>query len=327
MLFLLFIIGFEIDLKKMKKLAGFIIGTTFFTIIFSAITGALVIHYLFGYGWFISFIVGTSFATVGEAILLPILDKFKIVNTKLGQTILGVGTFDDIFEIAILVIIVLFIGAKSSETTGTHLIITFGALILLFILAAILIKLKKRSEQFNVYNIETLFLISLAVLFLFLGIGGFANSTALAALLAGISLKTFLPKGRRKNIENEMRSLCYGFFAPIFFLSAGLALNIDYLIFSPLLVLAVFFVAGFSKIISSYIAGYKKMGKKNSILLGIGLSVRFSTSIVIIKILFDHSLIKEGLYSVIVASSILFTLIIPVLFSKLVSKWGTKQNG
>ncbi len=320
MFFLLFIIGFEIDLKKMKKMAGFIIGTTFFTIIFSAITGALIIHFLFGYGWFISIIVGTSFATVGEAILLPILDKFKIVNTKLGQTILGVGTFDDIFEIAILIIIVLFLGAKSAEVSSGNLAITLGALALLFILTMIFIKFKNRSEKFEFSNIETLFLISLGVLFLFLGIGGYANSTALAALLAGISLKTFLPKNRLKNIESEMRSLCYGFFAPIFFLSAGLALNIHYLVFSPLLVLVVFAVAGLSKVISSYIIGAKKMGKRNSLILGIGLSVRFSTSIVIIKILLDNNLIKEGLYSVIVASSILFTLIIPVLFSHMVSK-------
>jgi Kef-type K+ transport system membrane component KefB len=94
-----------------------------------------------------------------------------------------------------------------------------------------------------------------------------------------------------------------------------------YLFSSPELILIVFFAAALSKLIPSYIIGRKKMGSKNSLLLGIGLCVRFSTSIIIVKILLDNGLIKEGLYSVIVASSILFTLIIPFLFSKLLVKW------
>lgn len=329
MFFLLFIIGFEIDLKKMRKMAGFIVGATFFIILFEALTGTMVIHFIFGYDWFISLVVGVSFATVGEAILLPILDKFKIINTRLGQTILGVGVFDDIFEIAILVLIVLFLGVQSAGTLGTenNFIITISALIFVFLLTILFVKFKDRGKKFEFSQIETLFLLSIAILFLFLGVGEFANSAALAALLAGISLKTFLPEQRVKNIEDEMRSLCYGFFAPIFFLSAGLALNMNYLFKSPLLVLVVFFVAAASKMVASYIFGAKKLGKKDAILLGIGLSVRFSTSIVIIKILLDNNLIKEGLYSVIVASSILFTLIIPVLFSKLISKWKIKKQG
>ena len=74
MLFLLFVIGFEIDLKKLKKIAGFIVGATFFIILVEALVGTLIIHYLFGYAWLISFIVGISFATVGEGILIPILE-------------------------------------------------------------------------------------------------------------------------------------------------------------------------------------------------------------------------------------------------------------
>ena len=97
-------------------------------------------------------------------------------------------------------------------------------------------------------------------------------------------------------------------------------MNINYLFYSPLLILIVFFASGLSKLIASYIMGAKQLGKKRSIILGIGLSVRFSTSLVIIKILLDNSLIRERLYTIIVASSILFTLIIPILFSKLVSR-------
>ncbi|MDA3837325.1 MAG: cation:proton antiporter [Nanoarchaeota archaeon] len=321
MLFLLFIIGFEIDLKKMRKFAGFIVKGTFFIILVESLVGMFLIHFVFNYGWFISFIVGASFATVGEAILIPILDEFKFVKTRLGQVILGIGSFDDIFEIMILVIIVLFYGIESPAIATGGILMTIIAFVSLFVLTSLFIRLKSKGQKFSSFRIETLFLLSLAVLFLFIGIGEFSGSSALAALLAGISLKTFLPVSRIKSIESEMKSLCYGFFAPIFFLSVGLALNVGYIVSSFWLLLLIFFASTVSKLVASYMFAYKKLGKKDAILLGIGLSARFSTSIVIIKILLDSGLIQEGLYSIIVASSVIFTLVIPILFSKLIVKW------
>ena len=83
MYFLLFMIGFEINLKEIRKRTGFIVKATFFIILFEALFGTLLIHYVFNYSWLISLIVSMSFATVGEAVLIPILDKFKIINTNI----------------------------------------------------------------------------------------------------------------------------------------------------------------------------------------------------------------------------------------------------
>ena len=72
--------------------------------------------------------------------------------------------------------------------------------------------------------------------------------------------------------------------------------------------------------------GRKELGKKESILLGIGLSVRFSTTIIITKILFQEGLIGVELYSIIVSSSIIFNFIVPFLFSNLLVKWKIVNN-
>jgi len=82
-----------------------------------------------------------------------------------------------------------------------------------------------------------------------------------------------------------------------------------------------------AKILGTLIIGKKEFGIKKTILLGIGLSVRFSTSIIIIKILFENGLINIGLYSVIVASSIVFKFIVPVLFSNLLVRWKIAKVG
>ncbi len=319
MYLLLFIIGFEINLKSIKKKSRFILKSAFFIIFFEAIFGSLLIHFVFDYSWFISFLVALSFATVGEAILIPILEKFKMVNTRLGQAIVGIGTLDDLIEVFTLIIVIILIGS------GIHghfnIALTILALLFLFILTVGLSKLRKIGIKPTLLKGETLFLFAIFVLFLFLGVGEYAEATALAALLAGIALKNFIPEKKLQAVEKEIKLVCYGFFAPIFFLWVGTTLNINYLTTYPLLILLIVAVSSIAKLLGGYIMGRKTLGIKKSLLLGLGLSVRFSTSIIIIKILFENGLINDDLYSIVVASSIIFTMIIPVVFSRLLDKW------
>ncbi len=323
MYFLLFIIGLELDLREIKKKGKFIIGGTFSIILFEALFGAITIHLLFHYSWFISALVGLSFATVGEAILIPILDEFRLVNTDLGQMIIGIGTFDDVFEIFTLVLVSLVIGSRVHETI--NILTVLASLLFMFILTFGFTKIKKKGEKFKFNSIETLFLFTVFVLFIFIGIGHYAESAALGALLAGVSLKTFLPKNRLKLIESDIRSVCYGLFAPIFFFWVGVSINAQYLLSSPFVVLIFFAVSAVSKILASIVVGLKSLGWKKSLILGVGLTSRFSTSIVIIKILLDNGVVSLPLYSVIVASTALFTFFTPIIFANLISIWKVRR--
>jgi Ca2+-transporting ATPase len=324
MYFLLFMIGFETNLQQIKEKKAFIFKSTFFIIFLEAILGSLIIHFVFDYTWFVSFIVALSFSTVGEAILVPILDEFKIINTRLGQTILSIGTIDDVIEIFILILVILFTGSKFQANLDIWFIVL--SLFALFILTFALNKFKKQREEFHFVKIETLFLLVIAILFLFLGIGAYAEAMALGAILAGVSIKTFIPKERLGTIESEIKSVAYGLFAPIFFLWVGIELNMEYLITYPLLIILVVLVSSGAKYFASFIAGRKELGVKNSLLLGTGLSVRFSTSIVVIKILYENKIIENDLYSVIIASSIIFTFVIPILFSQLLKNSKVQKN-
>jgi len=319
MYLLLFIIGFEINLKSIKEKKGFILKSAFFIIFFETIFGSLLIHFVFEYSWSISFLVALSFATVGEAILIPILEQFKIINTRLGQAIIGIGTLDDLIEVFTLIIVIILIGSGIHGHINVSLVVL--ALLLLFILTIGFSKLRKVGIKAKLLKGETLFLFAIFILFLFLGIGAYAEATALAALLAGIALKNFIPGKKLQTIEKEVKIICYGLFAPIFFLWVGTTLNIDYLISYPLLILLIVAVSSTAKLLGGYIMGKKTLGTKKSLLLGLGLSVRFSTSIIIIKILFENGLINDDLYSIVVASSIVFTVVIPIIFASLLNKW------
>jgi len=324
MYFLLFIIGFEIDLNKLKKAGNFIIRATFFIILFESIFGTLLIHFIFGYSWFISFLVALSFATVGEAILVPILDEFNIINTTTGQSIISIGALDDVIELILLTVIIFVSG--NSQTHHINIISVIILLFLLFIITFLFKKFKKQGKKFRHLSIETLFLFLLFIFFLFLGIGENAHAGAIAALLAGVSLRTFLPNERIKNIKSEIKTLSYGFFAPIFFIWVGAGIDIKYIISYPVLILIVIIVSSGAKMLGSLIVGKNKLGLKKSLLLGTGLSVRFSTSLIIIKILYESGQVNSDLYSVIIASSMLFTFMVQIIFSRVIIKFNIFES-
>ena len=307
------------NVKKLKQQSRFIISTTFFVIFTEAIFGGLLIYFLFRVDWLIAFIASLAFATVGEVILIPILDEFKITKTSLGQTIIGIGLLDDIVELILLIAVIALIG--TNVATALHPIVIVCSILILFILTIGLSKLRKAGRRFRFLPLEPLLLFVLALLFLFIGIGAYAEAASLAALLAGISVSNFLPPERLQMIEKEVHAIGYGLFAPIFFIWAGSDINIGYILSAPLLVLLVIVVTNGAKVFSSYLAAHKRLGARRSILLGIGLSVRFSLSIIIVKILLDNKLIGEELYSVILASSIVFQFIVPIMFSQLLVRW------
>ena len=322
MYFLLFIVGFEINLQELKEKRKFILKSTFLIIFFEAFLGSLLIHFIFHYGWFISFLVSLSFASVGEIILIPLLDEFKILKTKLGRAIVDIGITSNIIEIFILVVVSVLI---ASHDPG-RVYITLSSLVVLFLITAGFVYFRQEGEQFCFMNLDTMFVFSIFILFLFLGIGIYANAAPLAALLAGISLKTFMHQKRLDLVEKEVKAISYGFFAPLFFLWVGASVSIDALMMYPLIIILIVAVTKSVKIIISYFVGRKELGRKESILLGIGLSVKFSTSIIITNILFQEGLINIELYSVIISSSIIFNFVVPFLFSSLLVKWKIAKN-
>jgi len=318
MYFLLFIIGFEINLKQISEKRAFIMKTAFVVIFSNTLFGSLFIHYVFDYNWLISVIVALSFSTVGEAILVPILDEFNITKSSLGQTILSVGTFDDVLEILTLVFVILFVGA------GIHgqlsILIISMSLLVLFLMTFGLSRLKTQGERFSYLKIEPLFLFVIATMFLFIGVGEYAEASALGAVLAGIGLRTFIPDERLEAIENDVKAVCYGIFAPIFFFWVGLGLNIDYLLENYFLVILTIIISSGAKFLATILFCRKELGMVNSLLLSTGLSVRFSTSIVVMKILYDNGIVADNLYSVIIASSIILTFIVPIVLSQLLKE-------
>ena len=320
MYLLLFIIGLELDIKEMYKQGKFISKLSFILVFAESLLGSLFIHYVFDVSRGISILTASSFATVGEAILIPILDEFKIIKTKFGQILLGVGTLDDIVELATIIAASIVLG-YSVGGSSFSISKNFLFLGLLFLIPLLLHIFKSKIHHFRFQKVPPLFLFGLMILFVFIGVGNFIESAALGAIFAGISLKNLLYENEISQFESILRIVAYGLFVPIFFLHVGVEVDIKYLFSAPLLILLVLLITNTTKILTSYFIAKQKVGTKKSILLGIGLSAKFSTSIVIITILYSKNIISLELYSILIGAMIVSQFIIPVAFSVLLKKW------
>jgi hypothetical protein len=81
------------------------------------------------------------------------------------------------------------------------------------------------------------------------------------------------------------------------------------------MVLSIWFVAKGSKLLASYAFFHRLLGKKMSLLLGLGLSVQFSTSLIVQFILLNSGYISLALYSALITTAVLMKPIIIGIFS------------
>ncbi|MDD5552148.1 MAG: cation:proton antiporter [Candidatus Pacebacteria bacterium] len=319
MYFLLFLIGFEIDFKNIKKTGSFIIKSTILIVLLEALVDGILFHFIFGYGWIIALVIALIFATVGEEILLPILDKCGLLKTKLGQSILKIGVFDNLLEFLGVILISVYLGATSKIN------IDFG-IILFYVLGFVLIflllwKIKKRIRDFlEDLDLQAIFIFVFAIFFLFLFIGKNAEATAITAIIGGILIRSFIKlKERFEEVEHEIKTFAYSLFGPLFFVWVGSSINMKYILEYPIPILVIVAAVTLSNILASFFVTRKELGTRNAFLLGISFCVKFSTSIVLIRVLYDLGILENKLYSVLVGSSIFFVLIPPLVFSLLVS--------
>ena len=326
MYLLLFIIGYSIDFKKMATLKNHVILGTTIIITFEGFFGSLLLYFVFPAGvnnsYLVALITAVAFATVGEAVLLPILKEFKIIKTTFGQLTLGIGTLDDIVEVLMLAAVAVLPGLLPISLTQSFPdpLMVLVDLSLLLILTLIIVKFGNKAKNILERNHLPSFifsLLTLLVFFSFVALGNFvAESLAsVGAIFGGIVLRQLLPKERLYQNEQAIEFLGYIFLSPFFFLSVGASVSVASIVVSPLMVGLIMLVSNGSKYVSSVMLFRRLLGFKYASVMGIGLGIRFSTSLVVQFILLKSGLISLDLYSALIAASIFVTPAIIIAYS------------
>jgi Kef-type K+ transport system membrane component KefB len=329
LLFFLFTIGIEIEMEQFRKLGHYIaVGQTLLTLTEGLL---LAIFFYFAFPEFVSnsFIValvcGIAFGTVGEVVLLAILEEFGLVKTRFGQLALGIGIADDIFEVLALSIIVIlpaitFVGVSQSAAWSdllTTILVLSGLVFITFLLSKTGKYTRRSLEKVKGDSFAIPFLIFM-VLFSFVSFGltGAEGMEVVAAIFSGIAIKQVLPEKFVEQYKKPIYFIANIFLGPFFFVSLGGKMSLSSLQSYPLLSFIIIAISLFSRISVSYFLFNKLLGKRQSIIMGVGLDTKFSTSVISEYLLLTAGLIATPLYTAIMAAYIILKPIIIVVFSR-----------
>ncbi len=328
-LFLLFFIGLQIDTNAMGKQGRDITLATVLNTLVPFAAGMGVMRFL-EYDWMTAFVIGLACMPTAEAVIVPVLDEFNLIRTKVGTYIVGAGVLDDVIEVFLVALVSVWIGAQSgaviSEGSG---IVRIFANAVLFIAAAWVVHriiLTPLSHWLKT-KVSNLIMLMIIVLFVF---GGFAQYTELGlvvgAIVAGILMRPVFSASNKagERAEKAVRAVSYGFFGIIFFLWIGLSVDLEGMFKAPELALLIFMAAFAGKLTGILLmVPMKKLNIKEAWTIGIGLNARLTTEIIVAKLLLDAELIDTQLFTALVAVSSLSTLIVPLAFSLLVLRWSS----
>jgi len=331
-MFLLLTVGVQLEPKAIMSLGRPILLISVLNMGFSTLLGYVVLTW-FGYPPLVSLVVSTALATVAETTIAPMLDELGVIKSREASLILCPGIVDDIAEVILASVASVMVGATSAAVDPLYMILGFA----LFIGVALLLNrvVLPRFARFEGTPNDNHLLILLlsSVLTLVAITQSFGLGVLLGSIVAGLSFQRFLRElDADKRVLTILRALSYGFLGPVFFFGIGLDTGIDS-IAASLPLTSLLLVANFiGKFLSAYIVGrLMGMSIKSILVVGLGLSAKFSMGIIPVQIFFTAGVIDEFVFSSFIAVSTITTVIIPFSLAYIINRWRggifTQQEG
>jgi Kef-type K+ transport system membrane component KefB len=301
---LTFLAGAELDpvvFRERWKEAG-AIGLISFLVPFLVCTAAA--RYLLGWNMAASWLAGVAMSTTSVAVVYAVMLEFGFNATDYGKVVLAACFITDLGTVMALGLIF----APFTFKTLIFVAVSIAALMFLPWLTARFFKLYGSRPS----ELETKYL-----LFLLFGLGGLAtwadSEPVLPAYLIGMILAGSV--GKDHILIRRLRTLCFGFLTPFYFIRAGSFVSIPDLVAAPAAFLLLLVTKLVSKIVGVYpvtrrFGSPPKDGMYTTLLMSTGLT--FGT----ISSLFglSHGIIDRAQYSSLVAA-VIASAVVPTLIA------------
>ncbi len=212
--FLLFVAGLEMSLKKLKSSVGTSFLAGIIQVASVTIAGFFVLM-AFSFSRIESIWIALAISFSSTVVITKILSDKNELNTLHARLIIGIMLVQDVLAIIALAIL-------SKDFNPLFMLISLGKLVFIVGVAFLLNKVINPIIKKAAKSSELLFVFSLAILFLFVGLSYLLKtSIATGAFIAGILLAN---TNFKLEIESKTKSL-RDFFSVMFFVSIGLWLN------------------------------------------------------------------------------------------------------
>jgi Kef-type K+ transport system membrane component KefB len=329
--FLMLMGGLEMRPRRMMEESGGSLAVAASAMILPLVVG-------FGIAWaFIpdsnykfaqSLFIGTGLAITAVPVSIRVLMDLGKLESRVGQVIVSAALFDDILSLILLAILTSII--KTGGLPGIADIGIILAQITLFFVVVVLIGRfilpwlgKIVHKYIQIDELEFSFLVIVA-----LGFAVFAELLQIHFILGAFAAGLFF--GRQtinervyKDVNRKISAITAGFFAPLFFASIGLHLDLSAIPTIPVFLSLLIFVAFTTKLVGASIPAYMiGLSKRNAVAVGVAMSARGAVELIIADIAMKAGLfskpeptpiIIEHMFSAIVIVAIVTTVAVPVL--------------
>ncbi len=334
---LLVVTGFETDLALIQKLGRAAILVTAFSLIVPFL-GGLAVGYLLPEAFLglglegaggdrttFALFVAVALSVSSLAVIAKILSELGLMRRDFGQITVAAGMANDVVGWVLLAI---FAGlASSGGFDVVELGKTLGGLALFTLLAFTVGQrlidnslrnfLKSGSDVSGALTVAVLTMLVFGVVTQYLGV-----EAVLGAFVAGVVLN----RSRFQNPEvlHHLESLTGAFFAPVFFATAGLRVDLGLLNNSEAVLWAavVLAVALIAKFVGAYTGALAAgQSKRAGTALGAGLNARGALEIVIATVALGLGVFNDTAYTVIVLVPMVTTVVASVSLRYVVRDW------
>lgn len=312
---MLFVIGLECDFKEIytKRNVAIAIGG----ISLPWVGGFLLAEQMLPDGNLSqSVFVGTALVATSVAITAGVLKEMGIISSGVAKTILGAAVVDDVLGMIILAISV-GVGTGTGIDPGNLLWIIIAAVLFVVLgtylghryFVKVIAAVERRGLRHGLP--ESGFLLAIAFAFMYAFVSHQIGISAIVgAFVAGTS---FSGCEYRKQFKEGITFLEWAF-APIFFISLGLLVDIRLPPEIWLFAVVLACVAISTKVVGSFIpAKLFKMSDREAVTVGLGMAARLEVAMIIAVYGLSADIIDQTVYSVIVVMGVISVLIAPTL--------------
>ncbi|WP_309499929.1 cation:proton antiporter [Sulfurovum sp.] len=328
-LLLLFEIGLETDIERLKAAGPKSVIVALFGAVFPFAVSALVSYYVFDLSLVVSLFIGGTLTATSIGITMRVLKDLQKEHTDIAQIVIGAAVIDDILGVIILVFIYDYATTKElglSNTLNTTVFIFLFILIAPVFANLVSSLMKKFEEHQKVPGFIPTAIISLISLFAYLShlfgapeiLGSFAAGIALSRrfiLPFGVGLRNdevFLEK-----IKNAITPIAQ-MFTPIFFVMVGLSMNLRVIDFTSgkFWSLALFFL--FIAVAGKYMGAFllRKTSVLHKALIGISMIPRGEVGLIFAEVGRLNGILDNEIYAVLI-----FVIIITTIAPPFLLKW------
>lgn len=312
---LMFSIGLEMPLDKLKKIKDALIFDGFAQVGISTLIIFLISKYIFALDTNSSLIISLAFSLSSTAIVLTYLKQSKDIYTPYGQRSTAILIFQDLAVIPILLLITFLSTDNLSlgEVLLKTLISAVVIIIFMFSVGKILIEwLLKFSTQ---TKLEELFLAS--VLSIVFGASILAHELgftySLGAFLAGMIIAESSFHVKVESDISSYKDLLLG----IFFFSVGTKIDLNYLLSNIHYVFGIFVLVMLIKAVVIYFIIKTKENKSDSIKAAISLCQVGEFSFAVFTLAASNQIIDENLSKFLILVTVISMIITPFIVNNI----------